>query len=59
MKKIIIIRFEASDRRQRFRKSIPYGHVQSHGELVLKIENGVITYRDDGVIPRCNSRLNK
>jgi hypothetical protein len=43
-----------SQRRQRFRKSISFGYVESNGELVLKIKDGMITFRDDSVIPRYN-----
>lgn len=44
-------------RRQRFRKNIPFGYVEANGELVLKIDNGVITFRDDSIIPRLNKAL--
>ncbi len=44
-------------RRQRFRKNISFGYVEAHGELVLKIEDGIITFRDDSVIPRLNKAL--
>lgn len=44
-------------RRQRFRKNITASHVARNGELILKIENGKITYRDDTVIPRLNAEF--
>jgi len=37
----------ANQRRQRFRKSIPYGYVQEHGTLVMKIESGVLITDSD------------
>lgn len=46
-----------SQRRQRFRKNISFSYVEANGELVLKIEDGVITFRDDSVIPRLNKAL--
>jgi hypothetical protein len=46
-----------SQRRQRFRKNIPFGYVEKNGILVLKIEDGAITFRDDSVIPRVNKAL--
>lgn len=41
-------------RRQRFRKNIPFGYIEANGELVLKIEDGLLKYRNDFVIPRLN-----
>lgn len=41
-------------RRQRFRKSIPFGYIEKQGVLLLKIKNGILFYRDDDVIPRFN-----
>lgn len=46
-----------SQRRQRFRRNISFGYVEANGELVLKIEDCVITFRDDDVIPRLNKGL--
>lgn len=46
-----------SQRRQRFRKSIPFGYVEANGELVLEIQDGLIVFRDDSVIPRFNKAL--
>jgi hypothetical protein len=43
-----------SQRRQRFRKSISFGHVETNGVLVLKIENGLLVHRDDTAIPTFN-----
>ena len=43
-----------SQRRQRFRKSISFGHVETNGILVLKIENSTLTFIDDSVIPKLN-----
>jgi len=43
-----------SQRRQRFRKSISFGFVENNGILVFRIENGKLTYRNDGVIPELN-----
>ncbi|MGO0307974.1 hypothetical protein ACTL6P_15480 [Endozoicomonas acroporae] len=48
---------DAQARRQRFRKSISFGYVRDHGELVLQITGGVIAYRDDGIIRRYNERF--
>ncbi|USD56356.1 MULTISPECIES: hypothetical protein [Vibrio] len=44
----------AAQRRQRFRKNIPFGYVENNGILVLEITNGTLTYRNDEVIPRLN-----
>lgn len=46
-----------SQRRQRFRKNISFGYVEANGKLVLKIENGVIVFRDDYIIPKLNEAL--
>lgn len=46
-----------SQRRQRFRKSISFGYVEAHGELVLKIENGKLVSRNDSVIPTFNQAI--
>jgi len=43
-------------RRQRYRKSIPLGHVEKNGILILKIQEGTLIYRDDSVIPSFNER---
>jgi len=37
---------EASARRQRFRRSVPYGWVANNGRLVMKVEGGRLTYPD-------------
>lgn len=47
----------SSQRRQRFRKSIPSGFVHSNGQVVLKITNSLITFRDDNIIPLLNSEI--
>lgn len=39
-----------SQRRQRFRKSIPNGFVQQNGRLVLRISQGKLVSRDDNAI---------
>ncbi|MET2845345.1 hypothetical protein ABXV23_01215 [Vibrio owensii] len=44
----------SNQRRQRFRKSIPYRYVENNGILVLQITNGTLSYRDDEVIARLN-----
>ena len=44
-------------RLQRFRKNIPFGYVEANGELVLKIENGLIALRNDSIIPKLNKDL--
>ena len=41
-------------RRQRFRKAISFGHVKKNGEIVLKIENGKLVFRDDEIITKFN-----
>ncbi|WP_035236580.1 hypothetical protein [Desulfobacter vibrioformis] len=43
-----------AQRRQRFRKSISFGYVETHGVLLLKIEDGRLVFRDDNVIPIFN-----
>lgn len=40
----------ASERRQRFRKNVPYSHVAMHGSLILRIEDGKIVERHDNVL---------
>ncbi len=39
-------------RQQRFRKNISHGFVEREGELILKIENGKLTYRNDNLLTR-------
>ena len=46
-----------SQRRQRFRKSISHGYVESNGVLVLKIEEGELVYKDDSIIPAFNQDI--
>lgn len=46
-----------AERRQRYRKSIPYSYVREHGLLVLEIRNAEIMFRDDDVIPQLNSEV--
>lgn len=41
-------------RRQRFRKNIPFRYVETNGELVLKIIQGKLIFKDDSVITRFN-----
>lgn len=48
------ISIDKSQRRQRFRKSIPSGYVEKNGILVMQIRDGNLIYRDDNVIPRFN-----
>jgi len=43
-----------SQRRQRFRKNIPFGYIEKNGVLVLKIRDGNLVYRDDNVIAEFN-----
>ena len=43
-------------RRQRYRRSIPLGHVKKYGVLVMKVEEGKLIIRDDTVIPSFNVR---
>lgn len=43
-------------RRQRFRKSIPYGYVQDSGVLILRIEEGLLVDSDDDALKKFNSR---
>ncbi|NOH96287.1 hypothetical protein [Vibrio sp. 99-70-13A1] len=40
----------AEQRRQRFRKNIPYGFVNATGTLILEIQNGKLVFRDDAII---------
>ena len=40
------ISLEASARRQRFRRSVPYGWVANNGHLVMKVEAGRLIYPD-------------
>lgn len=44
----------AETRRQRFRKSIPAGHVSKNGALILKIASAVILTRDDKALEALN-----
>ncbi|MCF6337823.1 MAG: hypothetical protein L3J84_07695 [Gammaproteobacteria bacterium] len=41
-------------RRQRFRRSISFGYVETNGCLIMKVEDGKLVYRDDKVIPKFN-----
>lgn len=43
--------------KQRLRKVIPLGYIESNGELIMEIENGIMKYRNDEVIPSLNSML--
>lgn len=38
----LIENYEGPNRKQRYRKSIPYGYVKNHGILILKAENGYL-----------------
>ena len=37
-------------RRQRFRKSIPFGFIEKHGALILEIQNGQLVYKDENAM---------
>lgn len=43
-----------NQRRQRFRKSIPYGYVQNNGALVLRIKDGILLEHHENVINELN-----
>lgn len=45
----------ASERRQRFRKNIPFSYVESHGHIILSIEAGKIISRDDNLLFQYNN----
>lgn len=44
----------ASQRRQRFRKNISLGYVETHGKLILRIANGVLKERYDAYLDEFN-----
>ncbi|SEB11884.1 hypothetical protein SAMN05660964_03651 [Thiothrix caldifontis] len=44
----------STQRRQRFRRSIPAGFVKSQGRLVMRIQNGALVERNDTVINTLN-----
>lgn len=48
------VSIDKSQRRQRFRKSIPSGYIEKNGILVMQIEDGNLVYRDDEIIPKFN-----
>ncbi|HHR5860349.1 TPA: hypothetical protein ACS70L_002700 [Providencia alcalifaciens] len=48
---------ESSVRRQRFRKTIPYGYVQSNGRTILEIRSGDIYSRNDNILASFNSLI--
>lgn len=45
-----------SQRRQRFRKSIPSGYVEKNGAVILQIKNGIILERHDEILDKFNDR---
>lgn len=45
---------DSNSRRQRYRKAIPFGYVKKEGEMILKIENGEITYESQATLNRFN-----
>ena len=48
---------DKSQRRQRFRRSIPSGYVKNNGVLVMEIKDGNLVYRDDDIISKFNQVL--
>lgn len=44
----------STSRRQRFRKSIPYGFVQVHGHTILEVNAGEIYSRNDNILEYFN-----
>ncbi|MUM95584.1 hypothetical protein GNY98_23435 [Escherichia coli] len=44
-----------NERRQRFRKSIPFGVIQKNGTTILEIKDSVIIYRNDDALNAFNS----
>jgi len=46
----------SSERRQRFRKNVPFGYVEKNGVLILKIEEGALLERHDGIIIEMNGK---
>lgn len=48
------VSIDKSQRRQRFRKSIPRGYVEKNGILVMEIKEGKLIYRNNEVIPKLN-----
>ena len=45
---------DSSQRRQRFRRSIPNGYIQKHACLVMEIKNRELVHRNDSIIPSFN-----
>lgn len=43
-----------SQRRQRFRKSIPFKYIEQHAITVLEIKEGVLIYKNDNIIASLN-----
>ncbi|HCG6983257.1 TPA: hypothetical protein NJ311_003617 [Vibrio parahaemolyticus] len=43
---------DASTRRQRYRKAIPYGHVKRNGEVILTIENGQLIFQNPEILEK-------
>jgi len=46
----------ANQRRQRFRKNIPFGYVEKNGVMVLKVEEGLLLERHDSIIIDMNGK---
>lgn len=44
----------ANSRRQRYRKNIPAGYIETHGHVILRIKNGVIVERYDDLLGKFN-----
>lgn len=49
----------ANMRRQRFRKNIPYNHVETHGKIILKIKDGEMIEKNDLLLTKLNSNKSK
>ncbi|BDM63239.1 hypothetical protein NFHSH190041_06910 [Shewanella sp. NFH-SH190041] len=48
---------DGASRKQRYRKSIPYGYVQKNGIVVLRIEECEMVYKCEEALNRFNSRV--
>lgn len=44
----------ANERRQRFRKNIPYTHVENNGQVILEIKDGLIVNKNDKLLDKFN-----
>lgn len=45
---------DGNSRRQRYRKNISYGHVRTHGDVILKIEGGELVWKSERSLEQFN-----